>query len=111
MGKPLLIFTVHLSEVLVICQIRPAYYPKLTGDWNASTYLHISQEDSHAHDLANIAAGRLEDGFEVLAAGCCFLSDAAFDQSAVCVGGDLPRYPDLASSFDGLAVGTSSYQG
>lgn len=50
------------------------------------------------------AAGVLEDVLERLAAGFGLVGDAAADELALGVGGDLAGDPDLAGGFDGLGL-------
>jgi hypothetical protein len=50
------------------------------------------------------AAGRLEDVLEVLAAGGRLVGDAALDEVARCVTGDLAGDPNLRAGLDGLGL-------
>jgi len=50
---------------------------------------------SHLDNPANVRPGFLEDGDDVPAAGLCLVRDAALDQRAAGVGGDLARDEDV----------------
>lgn len=52
----------------------------------------------------DVAAGILEDVLERLAAGLGLVGNAAADEVALSISGDLARYPDLAGGFNGLGL-------
>ena len=52
----------------------------------------------------DVAAGVLKDVLESLAAGLGLVGDAATDQVALGIGGNLTGDPDLASGLDGLGL-------
>jgi len=53
----------------------------------------------------NANTGFGEDSLDVLAAHLGLVGDAAFDQVALCVGGDLARDEDIGACDDGLGLG------
>ena len=59
---------------------------------------------AHLDGTVNVAAGVLENVLERFAAGLGLVGDAAADEVALGVGGDLAGDPDLASGFDGLGL-------
>lgn len=52
----------------------------------------------------DVAAGVFEDVLDRFAAGFGLVGDAATNEVALGVGGDLARDPDLAGGFDGLGL-------
>lgn len=82
MGKVLLEDAVHLGEVR-----------------------HVVQEHVHLDDLVDGRAGFLQDGQDVLAALRGLVRDAAGDQGAGFVGGDLARDVDVGAGDYGLRLG------
>lgn len=60
--------------------------------------------DIALHNLVQRAAGRLEDGLDVLGAGAGFVGDAALDERAGRVGGDLARDVEGVACADGLGL-------
>lgn len=81
MDEVLLVDTVHLGEVV-----------------------HGGKEDVDLDDLGDVAAGILEDALQALAAGLGLIGDAALNEVAGGIGGDLTRDPDLTGGLDGLGV-------
>ena len=67
----------------------------------------ITHPDSD--DLSNLTSSGVQDGLEVLAALLRLLRNGSRDQLSARVGGDLASNPNLASSFDCLAIGASGY--
>lgn len=80
-GKVLLEHAVHLGEVR-----------------------HVVQEHVHLDDFLNGRVGFLQDGQDVLAALGGFVGDAAGDQGAGFVGGDLARDEDVGAGDYGLGL-------
>lgn len=66
---------------------------------------HIVQEHVDLDDLLDGCVGLLQDRDDVLAALCGLIRDAALDQSAGLVGGDLAGNEDLGAGDDGLGLG------
>ena len=60
---------------------------------------------THLDGTVDVAAGVLENVLEGFAAGLGLVSDAAADEVALGVGGNLAGDPDLAGGFDGLGLG------
>lgn len=59
---------------------------------------------AHLNGTVDAAASVLENVLERFAAGLGLVGDAAADEVALGVGGDLARNPDLAGGFDGLGL-------
>jgi hypothetical protein len=59
---------------------------------------------THLDGTVNAATSVLEDVLECFAAGLGLVGDAAANEVALGVGGDLARDPDLAGGFDGLGL-------
>ena len=59
---------------------------------------------AHLDGTVDVAAGVLEDVLERFAAGLGLVGDAAANEVALGVGGDLAGDPDLAGGFDGLGL-------
>lgn len=65
---------------------------------------HVVEEHVDFDDTVEPHAGFREDALDVLAALGGFVRDAAFDQGAFGVGGDLAGYEDLRTRDDGLGL-------
>lgn len=65
---------------------------------------HVVQEDVALDDARDVAAGRRQDGLDVLAALGRLVGDAAFGEVAVLVGGDLAGDVDGWAGDDGLGL-------
>jgi hypothetical protein len=118
--KPLLILAVHLCEVGHVgnedlrsaLQMSAYLATRLQRRTSGRHRKELKQGRqtgrqktyTNPHYLVHTAAGRFEDGFQIAAALGRLLGDGALDQVALGVGGDLAGTPDLAGSFDGLAV-------
>ena len=59
---------------------------------------------AHLDGTVDVAAGVLEDVLERFAAGLGLVGDAAANEVALGVGGDLAGDPNLAGGFDGLGL-------
>jgi hypothetical protein len=59
---------------------------------------------TYLDDFAHAAAGFFENGLHAFAWCLCLVGDAAFDQVAVLVGGDLARDEDVLADLDCLAL-------
>lgn len=66
---------------------------------------HVVEKHVDFDDALNLDASFGQDADNVLAALLGLVGDAAFDQVALCVGGDLARDVDLWASDDGLRLG------
>jgi hypothetical protein len=64
----------------------------------------VGQFATHLDNAVNADTSLLQDGDDVLAALCRLVRDAARDQLALVVGGDLARDEDLGAGDDGLAL-------
>lgn len=60
---------------------------------------------SYLDGAVDVAAGVLEDVLEGFAAGLGLVGDAAANEVALGIGGDLAGDPDLAGGFNGLGLG------
>ena len=58
----------------------------------------------YLHSAGDVAAGVLKDVLECLAAGLGLVGNAATDQVALSVGGNLARNPDLAGGLNCLGL-------
>lgn len=65
---------------------------------------HVVEEDVDLDDVLDGCVGLLQDGDDVLAAQCCLVGDAALDQGAGLVGGDLAGDEDVGPGDDGLGL-------
>lgn len=66
---------------------------------------HVVQENIHLDDLLHGRVGFLQNGQDVLAALRSLVGDAAVDQGAGFVGGDLARDVDVGAGDYGLGLG------
>ena len=79
--KPLLVFGVHLRKIR-----------------------HVDKEHVHFHHFADRGPARGEDRLQVGDAGPGFVGDAAGDEGAGAVGGDLAGAVELGRRADGLGL-------
>jgi len=61
-------------------------------------------DGTHLDDPAQVATGFGQNGLDALARSLGLVCDAALDQRAGFVGGDLARDEDVWTGLDGLAV-------
>lgn len=101
MRKVLLVHAVHLGKILHVCEEDGGLQTDQFPDSAARSF----EDGRYLDDFANVAAGFLENGLETLARSLCLVGDAALDQVAVLVGGDLARDEDVLADLDCLALG------
>lgn len=73
-----------------------------------SEVCHVVEEDIDLDNLLNRCVGLLQDGDDVFATLCGLVGDAALDQGAGLVGGDLAGDEDLRTGDDSLGLGCVS---
>lgn len=71
--------------------------------------VHSTQTHPNPNNLPHLTPPRLENRLDVRAARARLVGDAALDQFAGVVCGELTRDPDLRGGFDGLGVGGGRY--